>query len=84
MCESSTKVLHGCILAIPTITNKNNQPTNQNKRANQAVPHSACRVGIPGFPAIVTVEDVPLFTAWQSPKGPFPALGSKGALGAPF
>lgn len=39
-------------------TNHQNQ-----KRANEAVPHAACGVGVPGFPAIVAVEDVPLFTA---------------------
>lgn len=49
-----TKIPCRCILAIPTIANKE-RTTNQNKRASQAVPHSACRVGIPSFPAIVSV-----------------------------
>lgn len=72
-----------CILATP-ITNKK-RPANQNqKRANQAVPRAVCGVGVPGFPVIVAVEDVPLFTAWLSPKVLFPALESKGVLGATF
>lgn len=59
------------------------QPTKK-KRANQAVPHAACRVDIPGFPDMEAVEEVPPFTAWLSPCVPFPALGSKGDLGVTF
>lgn len=48
------------------------------------MPHAVCRVGIPGFPAVVAADNVPPFTAWLSLKVPFPDLGGKGALGDAF